>query len=664
MKRVAAWGLVAVTLLGAPDWGDAQTPPSVWLMAHGDTVTVQLPQVPLEFHGFHVYRGPVGGPVTRMTEEPVVPLRDPVLMLSALGEDAAVLEDATRSTNAIQMTRRIQSDPITAAAYSFLFPSVAEVLGRRYRDTSVEVGARYRYDVVLLDASGSETDEVLTGEVEVRDVRPGTPEALGADVEESHITLRWSYREYAGVTDDFVTGFHVYRAPANDSLYQRLTDMPVARDDRAAPEWLDRDVRSGQTYAYVVRAVDLIGREGPASPPLTVSPVNPRPPLPPEAVVTLPGEGRVEVLWRVPPELAVAGYHIERALGLDEPYARLNDAVISLDEPSWLDENVLGGVQYFYRVVAVDGDGRESAPSNPIAAVPFDNEPPPPPVDVTATVEARRLQVRWQPPEDPEVMGYHVYRGEDASTLVRLTSEPMAGTEFLDVGFGEDGLVPGQTYLVRVSALDSLLNESAPAEVEVAVPDDVAPGAPTGLSVTNPVGRDLQLRWNAAPDLDVTHYRLARAEPGSVSFATLDSLAVGDRLEYRDGDVEPGARYRYRVWAVDGAGNQGEPAEVEAAFADGTPPPVPTFVEAALTPEGVEIRWDRVAATDTRGYRVYRATRPTGVLTPVSPVIAVGSELRFVDESGSAQDYYRVVAIDTSGNESDPTPPVQPGGTP
>ena len=658
---LAAGGMLA--LIATATSLSAQAPPPVWLIPNGDTVTVQLSRMPADHSGFHVYRSPVGGSFERLTEEPVVPVRDPVAMLSALGEDVPRLEDVTRSATAFQMARRIQSDPVLSSVYSYVFPSVADALGLRYRDATATAGQGYRYRIVFIDAAGAETEEVFEAEIGVQqDVTPGTPGALTGDVDQDAVTVRWSYPAYAGDPQDFVVGFHVYRSDAGGAPYQRLTPSPVVRIDLATLEWVDRDVRGGGSYTYVVRAVDLTGREGSATPPLVLAPENPRPPSPPAPVAALPDEGLVRVVWRVPAELDVVGYRVERSTGLDEPYVTLNDALIEVEEPTWTDASVSGGTQYFYRVYAVDGIGRESQPSNPVAAIPFDNRPPSAPGEVSVTVQDRTLDVRWQSPEEPGVLGYHVYRGETEATLVRLTSEPIPEPAYRDGGFAGEGLVPGARYLVRVTALDSLMNESQPAEAEVLVPDDVAPGAPTGLAVENATGRDLLLRWSAAPDLDVAHYVVSRGSGPDGALVPRDTVPAEGRLLHRDVTVEPGLTYRYTVVAVDRAGNVGDAAEVVADFGDRTPPPSPGFVEARVGAAGVEVRWERVAAADLMGYRVYRALSPTGVLELVSPLVPAGAELVFTDAGGAAEHFYRIVAVDTSGNESEPTAPVRAGG--
>lgn len=682
-----AWSLFAT----AP--AVAQVAPPVWLLAHGDTVTIQLAQVPEPFYGFHLYRSSLAGSFERVDEVAVTPSVGIDAVLAVVGSDAPLLEDLTRSATSTQMVRRVTSDPVTASVYSYLFPSVATALGRRYVDTAPTAGERYRYRVVFLDAEGEERGDAREADVEVYDVLPGTPTELAATTDVDAVTLTWRYPEYTGAADDFVVGFHVYRraetgiggvpAPSlprtagsvvDDAGFERVTDVPVARDDLAALTWVDRTARSGAASTYRVRAVDLIGREGAASAPVEVSLSESRPPSAPVALVAVPAEGRVRLAWRIPPDLTVVGYRVERSLGLDLPFESRTDALIAAADPQWIDEEVVGGTQYFYRVVAVDAAGRESSPGNPVGAIPFDNRPPSAPADLRATWVDGAVRIQWAPPLDTDLLGYHLYRRESGGSPVRLTPEPLAEVAFTDRGFDESGFVPGRSYRFGVTALDDLLNESEAAEVEIVVPDDQAPAAPTGLTASVEAGRDVVVRWSPAPDLDVARYVVMRtggvsgtaSAPGAANSAVdwipLDTVSATGPLRFRDTTAEAGVEYRYRVSAVDAAGNEGVAAEADVVLRDDVRPAPPGPVEVALADGGVWVQWGRVVARDLAAYRVYRATTPTGAGTPVGGPVPPGAELRIWDPSGTEAHFYRVVAVDTSGNESRPSDAVRPGG--
>jgi fibronectin type 3 domain-containing protein len=638
----------------------AQERPQLWLVAHGDTVLVHVPEPPVANHGFVVYRTAAGGSPELLTPEPVLPVRQPALAAALLGDDLPRVMDMLRATDDVQALRRLEADRVAAGVASMLFRPAAVVLGRFFADTTAVAGAEYEYRVVFLDALGEETTEARTGSVRVADVPPPAVAGLAATAGSYEAALSWRFPVYTGGALDFVLGFHVYRAgPASDD-YERLTDTPVLRGTDEVQRYVDRRVRNDESYRYIVRAVDLAGRAGAAGDAVAVRPFDDSPPSVPANVVTEPGDGEVRLAWRMSPELNVVGYLVERSTGLDQPFERIVTEPVPVSSPTWLDASVRGGTQYFYRVVAINEHGRESRPSNAISALPYDETPPEPPVGVAASARGRSVEVRWGPSPSDDVQGYHVYRGEVDGELVRLTTRPVAATEFIDAGFGNDGLRPGGRYIVRVSAVDHSLNESESVVAGVVIADDEPPVTPTALHAQPVEGRLIELTWMPGGSHDVARYVVTRTAAGAPD-TEIASVAASAPLRVRDTDVVRGAEYVYRLVAVDSAGNLSEPIETRLVLRGTEPPPAPRHVSARVEQGGgVSVEWERVVDDELVGYRVYRATIPTGVYEPVSGLIPVGAPLSITDRDGAATHFYTVRAVDRSGNESRPSPAVQP----
>jgi fibronectin type 3 domain-containing protein len=656
MKLVLAAACAAVAASHAAP-AAAQERPQLWLVAHGDTVLVHVPEPPVANHGFVVYRTAPGGSPELLTPDPVTPVRQPALAAALLGDDLPRVMDMLRATDDVQALRRLEADPIAAGVASTLFRPAAVVLGRFFADTTAVAGAEYEYRVVFLDALGEETAEVRTGSVRVADVRPPAATGLAATAGSYEAGLSWRFPVYAGSALDFVLGFHVYRA-GGAADFERVTETPVLRGVDEVQRYVDRRVRNDETYRYIVRAVDLAGREGAAGDAITVRPFDDSPPSVPANVVTEPGDGQVRLAWRMSPELNVVGYYVERSTGLDQPFERMVAEPVPVSSPTWLDAAVRGGTQYFYRVIAINEHGRESRPSNAISALPFDHTPPEPPVDVAASARGRSVEVRWSPSPSDDVQGYHVYRGEVDGELVRLTTRPVPATEFVDTGFGNDGLRAGGRYIIRVAAVDHSLNESESVLAEVAIADDEPPVAPTALHAQPVEGRFIELTWMPGGSHDVERYVVTRVVGAtSVEVASVPASAP---LRVRDTDVVRGTEYAYRVVAMDSAGNRSEPVEARLLLRGTEPPPAPRHVSARLLEGGgVSVQWERVVDDELVGYRVYRATIPTGVYEPVSEIIPPGAPLSYTDQAGAASHYYAVRAVDRSGNESRPAPGVQ-----
>jgi fibronectin type 3 domain-containing protein len=533
----------------------------------------------------------------------------------------------------------------------------------------VSPGAAYEYRVTFLDEVGGETSTILSARVAVTDRRPATPTTATGMPGNAEARLSWRYTSPHGPAEDFVLGFRIERA-VGEGEFQPLSNIPHLRTNEEVQEFVDPNVDNGRRYRYRIRAVDLAGRLSEPSATMTVEPFDDRAPLAPQNLVTEPGDGRVRLAWRISPEVNVVGYFVERSTGLDQPYTRLMKDPIPAFSPSWVDQTARGGVQYFYRIIAGNDRGLESRPSNPISVVPLDETPPEPPTEVMATVIDRQLRLRWEPSPSDDVRGYHIYRGEGPGLAIRLTESPLPGTEYTDLGFEGEGLKPGGRYTIRVSAVDHSFNESTAVETTVEVPDDEPPAMPTALELRNVEGRLVEISWSSAGSLDLDHYRVSRetvatfpgaraGEPAGV--VEIGTVPAAGRLRIRDEAARTGAEYRYRVVAVDHAGNVGEPAEASLHFRRLAAPPATRRVVAKLVEGGVALSWERVIDDELVGYRVYRATISTGVYEPVSKLIPHARAREFIDHGGGPTHYYQVRAVDRSGNESRPSAPVLAG---
>jgi len=644
----------------------AQEVRDLWLAVRGDSVLVHLGDIPVPHAGFVVYRAARDGAEERITEEPVRPIADPLAAMAHLGDDLPELMRAIEVDTEFALVRRLQGEVFAGRALSAMSRRAAEVGGRFFVDAELPDADVLFYRIAFVDAAGEETGRSLEGRVERVERAPALDMELQAESGDARATLEIVHPAHAGDPDDRVVAFHVERA-TGDAPFERVTRFGVFRGVGSTSVYLDRDLENERSYRYRVLPLDLFGGEGAASPVVEVVPFDPAPPLPPQRLDPEAGEDVVDLRWTPTLDPRVTGFHVERSTGLDQPFDRLTEAPVAASAPRWRDESVRGGTQYFYRIVAVTGRGLEGRPGTPVGAFPVDMTPPGPPEALAFEVEERRISLNWSPPGDDDVLGYHVYRGDDPNRMLRLTPEPGDGLRFDDPGFSGSGLNPGATYTFHVTAVDLSFNESEPAILEVLIPDDEPPAPPTGLDLVSVHGRHVDVAWSPGASLDVVAYRVYRdrlddpgAAPASGAPPTgvpLAEVPHGASLGHRDtAALVHGATYRYRITAVDRAGNEGDALVGEVRFVDPAPPAAPRHAEARVVPgAGVEVRWERVVHPAQAGFRVYRATLPTGAFEPVSGLLPP-DVLAFRDADGTAGHFYVVRAVTTSGVESGPSP--------
>ena len=273
---------------------------------------------------------------------------------------------------------------------------------------------------------------------------------------------------------------------------------------------------------------------------------------------------------------------------------------------------------------------------------PIDSVSPTIPANVRVTnVSTTTISFSWNAATDNVgVVSYRIYKN-GSNTVFASTAT---------LSFTDNGLIPGQSYQYRVSAVDAAGNESARSSAltvsTLALPDTTAPSVPSSLRVVN-VGTDrVTLAWNASSDnVAVTAYRLYK-NGSNTAFATVSSLS------YVDTGLASEQTYTYRVSALDAAGNESARSATltvnTLALPDTTSPSVPSGLRVISTgTHEVSLAWnassDNVAVT---AYRLYKDGSNTAFATV--------NALSYVDTGLEAdQAYtYRVSAIDAAGNES------------
>jgi fibronectin type 3 domain-containing protein len=191
------------------------------------------------------------------------------------------------------------------------------------------------------------------------------------------------------------------------------------------------------------------------------------------------------------------------------------------------------------------------------------------------------------------------------------------------------------------------------------------PRAPTGLEAESQRGF-VELEWQYAepgPGLDdhVARFRVyERTAAGLVRHDPNGVLRIDTRAEqsYRFAVAETGQTRTFSVVAVDAAGEESAAAEVTFVVRDVVAPRAPEGVEARTAGgSAVEVTWPVSPEPDVAGYYVTRGRDVLGAFERVGPGLLGPFETVLVDSSHRAGGayLYRVVAVDASGNESDPS---------
>ncbi|MCD6088035.1 MAG: hypothetical protein J7K11_08755 [Candidatus Hydrothermae bacterium] len=638
-----ALGVGMIALLSA----EAGEPPPFLVAYRSDTAYILVTEIPRYCEGFDIYRE-VGGNWKKLNEKLVVPVRDPLMFRTALEDDYYWVKKALKAEDEVQVARRLLGDPGVGFAFSLASLNVAGATGRLFIDAGVKRG-RQRYRIIFRDLRGKEMGKIEE-KVKLQEMLPEPPDKPELKEGDGYVRIKWDYPPHSGRPEEATVTFNIYRKARGEKEFIRINKVPVMRQ-KGGMIREDRKVENGIEYTYYIKARDFTGREGPPSPKAKAVPRDLTPPLIPEGLKAEGEEGRIVLTWNMNVDLDLSHYYVLRSTEPSENFVRINKKPVPGDKPRYVDSDVKYGIQYFYKVVAVDKSGNESKPSGAVAARSKNLTPPPPPGDVRYEFEGRKVRLTWKKPDDEGLLGYRIYRGKSPEKAMLIVGEPIPPDTlyYLDLGYRRKGLAPGRTYFYAVTAIDQARNESEKKFLSVKIPDDVPPEPPLSVDTKALADGTIKIRWGVSASPDVAFYRIYRkikdgkpSQIGEVSAAS---------YEFVDSSVEKGRSYYYAVSAVDSAGNESCRTDFIAEFArDFAPPPPPAGVKITVTEKGVEIRWEKVSVDDLLGYNVYRSDLPTGVFERLNdrPLRAE----KFIDREGRKGLYYRITSLDTSGNES------------
>jgi fibronectin type 3 domain-containing protein len=639
---------IVVTLLF--EISEAQIKRELITMASGDSVVLFLTVAPRSTEAFHIYREgplPTDNDFELLTKDsPVKPVVDPNQVRAILGDDWPMISKAFNTTEPFEILRKLRSDEFVGVAHSLLSPRVARLTGRWFIDIGVEHGSEYTYKVVYVDSRGKEL-ATIKKKTTVSEIYPAPPYDVKTEIGDTRLTLTWNYPKWEDYSDLAVQYF-VYRK-IDEGSFERVNRKPIIRNDMTPPEYTDLWLENGTEYSYYITAVDPINRESEPSQTITAIPKDIVAPSIPQNLSVESGDGVVGLSWNMSVELDVDGYYVYRSLGLDKDFERLNQTLVSVELPFYIDSSIVNGVQYFYSVTAFDKSSNESQHSNAIATIGEDKTPPDSPTDLTFEIENRILKLAWTPSKANDVVGYYIYRGQTEDIQPRIVHEPYKDTVFIDSGYQDAGMTAGKSFLVSVTAADRSRNESEKTTIEVLIPDDDPPLPPQAFMAKNVEGRFVKISCGTSPSLDVATYKVFRKNNGdeSQTIAEFNKAPFG----FKDTLVVKGRRFQYYATAFDSAGNQSEPGRIDTVLIrDYSSPPSPRNINVKLIETGIKIKWERVVDFDLVGYNVYRSNIPSGVYEKLnkSPL----RELEFIDSAGTIKHYYKVKAVDSSGNES------------
>ncbi|HMO25115.1 MAG TPA: choice-of-anchor D domain-containing protein, partial [Tepidisphaeraceae bacterium] len=177
------------------------------------------------------------------------------------------------------------------------------------------------------------------------------------------------------------------------------------------------------------------------------------------------------------------------------------------------------------------------------------------------------------------------------------------------------------------------------------------PSAVVGASASSS-GSGIALSWTRNTEGNVAGYRILRSNSANGTYSVVANLVTG--TTFTDGTAPVGQTSFYCIVAVDvhGTASSGFGTASATRQSDTTPPATPTGLTASGTASGILLDWANNTDADLAGYNVYRSSTLNGTYTKINASLLTVSELLDATAPSNATSFYRVSAVDTSGNES------------
>jgi chitodextrinase len=236
-----------------------------------------------------------------------------------------------------------------------------------------------------------------------------------------------------------------------------------------------------------------------------------------------------------------------------------------------------------------------------------------------------------------------------SGTLVTITFRAIAaGTSNVTfdytLGSGTDSNIAG----ANGDILSSVVNGSYTG----VAPDTTAPTAPGTPTLTVISSTQINLSWAASTDaVGVTGYRVERC-PTSATCTNFTQIGTPTATSYSDTGLTASTIYRYRVRAIDAAGNLSAYSVISNATTnpppDTTPPTISNVVLSGITTTGATISWSTNEAADTQVD--YGATTAYGLTSALNSTLATTHTATLSSLSPGTSYHYRVQSRDAAGN--------------
>lgn len=503
--------------------------------------------------------------------------------------------------------------------------TIATMMGLGYEDEGVVAGCEYVYFVKMgalpsdyIEKGGVTQEGFAQIKTDTAYVLP-KPSGLKGIPGDSMAILTWTKdnAEY--------TSYVVEKSTDSGSTFQALNDMPLVHaglEEGSSAEasaqagskplavFVDSLAANGVAYIYRVRGRSPFGV---LSPPSDTVQVTGKPgPLQVQMSIRSVEEvtaGQLTVTWGFPADQQskITGFDVLHGPHPEGPFTKLNASLLPVSARTFV--HTAPQALNYYVVNTHDLNGYELN-TFPMFGQPNDTVAPPRPVITQGVCDASGLvTLSWAHSTAPDVAGYQVSISNISNAEFAVVSPALLNDTIFRYGINLNTL--SEDMYFSVQALDFRYNRS-PMAVPILIkrPDIIPPAAPL-ITTVNATTTGVYFSWNASSSDDVVRYEFQRQKVGAPGWGNIKVFTPDTYVkDFVDSTASKRNWYRYRLVAIDEAGNRGGSKAIKAKpINDGLRDPIINLTGSVVqfsTLADVSISWRYPKDVDLVGFQIYR----------------------------------------------------------
>ncbi len=417
------------------------------------------------------------------------------------------------------------------------------------KDIDVSKDTEYGYSVSTVDIYGNEGEK---SKVVYAEPLPDTDRPVINDFKESRSGS--IIKLTAGVKDNIgVSSLKLRFRPVNGQWKELATiDVISQRNTIVYPsyDWETNEIPDGY---YEVGAIAYDGAGNLSFENIITVRVKNTPPDAPTELKAQSDEMKIELSWNGAEDKDVEKYKLFRSTDGGDFQVVATTGLLS-----YIDNKVMIGKNYTYKIVSVDKFGQESAASKSVTATPKEDKTAPVIVGfepLEGTVFGRLATITVRAEDNVEVL----------KTTLQYSVD--GGINWIDAGsvdlqdtsvFKWDTSSLSGEVKVRAIAKDSSGNISNGLPVLTYQIDTEGPSRVTGLSAIPSINA-VTLKWNSVPDSDFAYFQVERKDSQNGIYYSIGTSS--NILGLNVTGLDPDTSYWFRVVCFDIFGNRGKESE-------------------------------------------------------------------------------------------------------